>query len=84
MLERALEASVVQCRERQQSADLAGEHYQRALCRGLTPNELFERSLEIEGLGDAASKPSLPWTSPDDAGRRNDRRPSRRLVNERP
>jgi|SoiMetStandDraft_5_1073268.scaffolds.fasta_scaffold351192_1 flagellar export protein FliJ len=56
VLERALEASVVQCRERQQSADLAGEHYQRALCQGLTPNELFERSLEIEGLGDAVQQ----------------------------
>jgi flagellar export protein FliJ len=53
VLERLLEASVVQCREHQRSADLAGEHYQRALCQGLTPNELFERSLEIEGLGDA-------------------------------
>lgn len=61
VLERALEAEAVYCRDLQQSADRAANGYQEAFRHGLTPSQLFERSLEVEGLNHTIQQAALSF-----------------------
>jgi flagellar export protein FliJ len=54
VLERALETSIAHSRAVEQAVDRAGEEFQIALCRGLSGDEMIDRTHGIENVTVAA------------------------------